>query len=43
MEKDRIPGIDILLEENQTHKIGNLEFRVIFTPGHTKGHIAFFL
>ena len=42
MEKDRIPGIDILLEENQTHKIGNLEFRVIFTPGHTKGHIAFF-
>ena len=42
LDKDRIPGIDILLKENQKHKIGNLEFEVIFVPGHTKGHIAFF-
>ncbi len=42
LDKDRIPGIDIYLEENQKHKIGNLEFEVIFIPGHTKGHIAFF-
>ncbi len=41
-DKKRIPGIDILLEENQKKKIGNLEFEVIFIPGHTKGHIAFF-
>ena len=41
-DKRRIPGIDILLEENQKQKIGNLEFDVIFIPGHTKGHIAFF-
>ncbi len=41
-DKNRIPGIDILLEENQKYKIGNLEFKVIFIPGHTKGHIAFF-
>ena len=41
-DENRIPGIDILLEENQKHKIGNLEFEVIFIPGHTKGHIAFF-
>ena len=41
-DKDRIPGIDILLKENQKQKIGNLEFDVIFVPGHTKGHIAFF-
>ncbi len=41
-DKRRIPGIDILLEENQKQKIGNLEFEVIFVPGHTKGHIAFF-
>ena len=31
-----------MLEENQKQKIGNLEFDVIFIPGHTKGHIAFF-
>ena len=42
LDKNRIPGIDICLEENQKHKIGNLEFEVIFIPGHTKGHIAFF-
>ena len=41
-DKNRIPGIDISLEGNQKHKIGNLEFEVIFIPGHTKGHIAFF-
>ena len=41
-DKKRIPGIDILLEENQKQKIGNLEFEVMFIPGHTKGHIAFF-
>ena len=42
LDKDRIPGIDIFLKENQKQKIGNLEFEVIFTPGHTKGHIIFF-
>ena len=31
-----------MLKENQKHKIGKLEFEVIFVPGHTKGHIAFF-
>ena len=41
-DKKRIPGIDILLKENQKQKMGNLEFEVIFIPGHTKGHIAFF-
>ena len=42
IDKNRIPGIDIFLKENQKQKIGNLEFEVIFIPGHTKGHIAFF-
>ena len=42
LDKDRIPGIDLLLRENQKQKIGNLEFEVIYIPGHTKGHIAFF-
>ncbi len=42
LDKDRIPGIDILLKENQKQKIGNLEFKVIFIPGHTNGHIAIY-
>ena len=42
LDRNRIPGIDILLKEYQNYKVGNLEFEVIFVPGHTKGHIAFF-
>ena len=41
-DNKRIPGIDISLNENQKQKIGNLEFKVIFIPGHTQGHIAFY-
>ena len=41
-DKDRIPGIDVFLKENEKYKIGNLEFKVIFIPGHTSGHIAFY-
>jgi hydroxyacylglutathione hydrolase len=31
------------LEDNQEFKIGNLNFVTLFIPGHTKGHIAFYL
>ena len=41
-DKNRIPGIDIALKEKQNFKIGNAVFEVIFIPGHTKGHIAFY-
>ena len=41
-DKNRIPGIDILLSDNGLYKIGNLVFKVIFVPGHTSGHIAFY-
>ena len=42
-DKDRIPYIDKFLNDNQNFKIGNLNFSVIFIPGHTTGHIAFYL
>ena len=42
-DKDRIPSIDKFLNDNQNFKIGNLNFSVIFIPGHTSGHIAFYL
>ena len=41
-DKERIPGIDIKLKDNQKFKIGDLEFKVIFVPGHTNGHISFY-
>ena len=42
IDKDRIPGIDIALKEKENFTIGNTSFEVIFVPGHTKGHIAFY-
>ena len=42
IDKDRIPGIDVNLREKQNFKIGNTSLEVIFVPGHTKGHIAFY-
>ena len=41
-DKDRIPGIDVFVEDNQTWKKDNFEAKVIHIPGHTKGHIAFY-
>ena len=42
VDKNRIPGIDILLNSNDIFKFGNIDFKIIFVPGHTKGHIAFY-
>jgi hydroxyacylglutathione hydrolase len=41
-DKNRIPGIDKVLKDNQEFKIGMLNFTTIFIPGHTSGHIAFY-
>ena len=40
-DKDRIPEIDILLEDNQIWKKDNFEAKIYHIPGHTLGHIAF--
>ena len=40
-DKDRIPEIDILVEDNQIWKEGNFEAKIYHIPGHTAGHIAF--
>ncbi len=41
-DKERIPEIDILVEDNQTWKAGNFEAKIYHTPGHTNGHIVFY-
>ena len=38
---DRIPEIDVLLEDNQIWKAENFEAKIIHIPGHTSGHICF--
>ena len=40
-DKDRIPEVDILVENNQIWKKDNFEARIYHIPGHTTGHIAY--
>tara|TARA_Y100000590_G_scaffold382765_1_gene452981 strand:+ start:293 stop:1057 length:765 start_codon:yes stop_codon:yes gene_type:complete len=42
IDETRIPGIDIKLNEGDYFKFGKTNFEIIFIPGHTKGHIAFY-
>ena len=41
-DKDRIPEIDILVENNQTWMAEDFETKIIHIPGHTSGHICFY-
>ena len=40
-DKDRIPGIDILVDDQEIWKEDNFEAKIYHTPGHTSGHIVF--
>jgi hydroxyacylglutathione hydrolase len=41
-DEERIPGIDIKLSDNENFKLGNIDFKIFFIPGHTSGHICFY-
>jgi hydroxyacylglutathione hydrolase len=41
-DADRIPEINILMEDNQIWKRDNFEAKIIHVPGHTTGHISFY-
>jgi hydroxyacylglutathione hydrolase len=40
-DKDRIPGIDIEVNDTDTFAFGDSVAKVFFVPGHTRGHIAY--
>jgi hydroxyacylglutathione hydrolase len=40
-DRDRIPGIDIAVDEASGADFGGRHARVFFVPGHTRGHIAY--
>ena len=40
-DADRIPEIDILVEDNQVWQAENFIAKIIHVPGHTSGHICF--
>ena len=41
-DKNRIPEIDILLNDQEIWKQENFEAQIIYVPGHTLGHICFY-
>ena len=41
-DKDRIPEINILVDDQEIWKEDNFEAKIYHTPGHTSGHIAFY-
>ena len=41
-DKDRIPNIDILVDNNEVWKYENFEIKILHIPGHTSGHICFY-
>ena len=40
-DRERIPGIDVEVDDGDTYKLGEAEAKVFFVPGHTRGHIAY--
>ncbi|HUI18859.1 MAG TPA: hydroxyacylglutathione hydrolase [Alphaproteobacteria bacterium] len=40
-DRERIPVIDVAVDEGETFMLGQAEARILFIPGHTRGHIAF--
>ncbi len=41
-DKNRIPGIDLTVQENDKIMLGNHPVVIIETPGHTLGHIVYY-
>lgn len=37
----RIPGIDVAVDEGDRFRLGEAESEILFIPGHTRGHIAY--
>jgi hydroxyacylglutathione hydrolase len=42
LDAEQSPDPDVRLRDDQIIRVGRLCFRVLFTPGHTPGHVSFY-
>ena len=42
-DRDRIPGIDVEVDDGDSYRFGTQVAEVFFVPGHTRGHIAYYV
>lgn len=42
-DQARIPGIDVALGDGDTYTLGAIEAQVFDVPGHTRGHVAYYM
>jgi len=42
-DEERIPGIDQAVNDGEIFKFGSHDVHVLHTPGHTKGHCAYYI
>lgn len=42
-DRHRIDGIDLEIDDGEAFFCGDLEFHLIHTPGHTQGHVTYWL
>jgi hydroxyacylglutathione hydrolase len=40
-DRERIPGIDVEVDDGDRYRFGATDAEVFFVPGHTRGHIAY--
>jgi len=43
MPEINIPHIDVFIEDGDIIKLGNIEIKVLHTPGHTKGGVCYYV
>lgn len=41
-DQARIPHVDMFVDEGDHVSVGSIDFEVLDTPGHTRGHIAYY-
>ncbi len=42
-ERNRISNVDIFVSDNETHNIAGVTTKVVHTPGHTLGHVCYYM